>query len=223
VRARGFDVVWYRPLTTLLAHHGIDLVLDVGANKGQYAVELRRQGYSGRMISFEPQPDVFEILQTRTRGDSQWQAVNIGLGEQDGELEMNIFAVSDYGSLLPPMAGVTTPPVIAKRRVPVRRLDSSWSEYCQPRDKVFLKMDVQGYEKKVIEGTAGCLDKIVGIQMEMSLTPLYEGQPGWEEMVQFMRVRGFVLWKIEKGAWDPKTGRESELDGFFFREPAPHT
>ena len=86
---------------------------------------------------------------------------------------------------------------------------------------MFLKLDVQGYEKKVLEGAAGCLDQVAGIQMEMSMSsPLYVGQPGWEEMVQFMRAKGFILWKVEKGTWDPQTGRETELDGIFFREPA---
>ena len=221
VRARGFDIVWYRPLNRLLAHHGINVVLDVGANQGQYATELRRQDYRGRIVSFEPQPDVFALLQQRARGDEQWQTVNIGLGDQDTELEMNIFAVSDYGSLLQPLAGATTPPIVARRRVPVRRLDASWKDYCRPGEKVFLKLDVQGYEKKVLEGAAGCLDQIVGIQMEMSMSsPLYVGQPGWEEMVQFMRSKGFILWKVEKGTWDPQTGRETELDGIFFRETA---
>jgi len=51
----------------------------------------------------------------------------------------------------------------------------------------------------------------------MSLVPLYQGQPQWEEMLQFMRQKGFTLWKIEPGTRDPKTGRESELDGIFFR------
>ena len=92
VRSRGFDIVWYRPLNKLLAHHGVNVVLDVGANQGQYAIELRRQSYRGRIVSFEPQPDVFNLLQTRARGDNQWQTINIGLGDQDGELEMNIFS-----------------------------------------------------------------------------------------------------------------------------------
>lgn len=217
VRARGFDIVWYRPLTKVLAHHGINVVLDVGANQGQFAIELRRQGYRDRLISFEPQTDVFQLLQNRARGDATWQTVNIGLGEKDGELEMNIFAVSDYGSMLQPVATVDTPALIERRRVPVRRLDSVWSEYCKPGDNVFLKLDVQGYEKMVVDGAAGCLDRIAGIQMEMSITPLYEAQLDWEEMLRFMRAKGFDLWKIEKGTWDPATGRESELDGIFFR------
>lgn len=217
VRARGFDIVWYRPLNRLLAHHQINVVLDVGANQGQFAIELRRQGYTGRIISFEPQAEVFRLLQQRARGDARWETLNLGLGEQDGELEMNIFAVSDHGSMLNPIVSATAPAVVARTRVPVRRLDSSWGDYCRPGDKVFLKLDVQGYEKMVIEGAAGCMDKIAGVQMEMSISPHYEAQPPWEEMLNSARSKGFDLWKIEKGTWDPESGRESELDGIFFR------
>jgi len=218
VRARGFDIVWYRPLNTLLAHHGINLVLDGGGNIGQYASELRRQGYRGRIVSFEPQPPVFQELEKAARADGNWSALNIGLGDVEGELSMNICAVADCGSLLKPIAGrLAGATVVGQQRVPVRRLDAIWSEVTRPGEKVFLKLDVQGYEKKILTGAGASLDRVMGVQLEMSLVPLYEGQPEWEEMLQFMRVRGFALWKIETGARDPVSGRESELDGIFFR------
>jgi FkbM family methyltransferase len=218
VRARGFDIVWYRPLNTLLAHHGINLVLDGGGNIGQYGGELRRQGYRGRIVSFEPQPPVFRELEKTARADGQWSALNIGLGDVEGELAMNICAVSDCGSLLKPVAGrLAGAAVVAQQPVPVRRLDGIWNEVTRPGEKVFLKLDVQGYEKKILTGAGACLDRVIGVQLEMSLVPLYEGQPGWEEMLQFMRARGFALWKMEAGTRDPVSGRESELDGIFFR------
>ena len=221
VRARGFDIVWYRPLNRLLAHHGIDLVLDGGANIGQYASELRRQGYQGRIVSFEPQPPVFQDLQKAARADGNWTARNIGLGDVEGELAMNICASSDCGSLLKPVAGLTPgSEVVRQQMVPVRRLDLLWNEICRPGEKVFLKLDVQGYEKKILAGAGACLDQVVGVQLEMSLVPLYEAQPNWEEMLQLMRQKGFALWKIETGSRDPVTGRESELDGIFFRSGA---
>jgi FkbM family methyltransferase len=220
VRAKGFDIVWYRPLNTLLAHHGINLVLDGGANIGQYATGLRRQGYRGRIVSFEPQPPVFQELERTARADGHWTAMNIGLGEEEGELEMNICAATDCGSLLQPVAGASPESVvIGRQRVPVRRLDRLWPELCRPGEKVFLKLDVQGYEKKILAGAGACLDQVIGVQLEMCLVPLYEGQPNWEDMLQFMRLKGFALWKIEAGTRDPRTGRESELDGIFFRAP----
>lgn len=218
VRARGFDIVWHRPLNRLLAHHGINLVLDGGANIGQYAKELRRQGYRGRIVSFEPQPPVFKELEKTVRADGNWSAMNIGLGDVEGELAMNICAGTDCGSLLQPVTGASPESVvIGQQQVPVRRLDRLWPKLCRPGEKVFLKLDVQGYEKKILTGAGDCLDQVTGVQLEMSLVPLYQGQPQWEEMLQFMRQKGFTLWKIEPGTRDPKTGRESELDGIFFR------
>ena len=83
---------------------------------------------------------------------------------------------------------------------------------------MFLKLDVQGYEKKILS-RRGRLPgaQVIGVQLEMSLMPLYEGQPEWEEMLQFMRAKGFALWKMEAGTRDPVNGRESEVDGIFFR------
>lgn len=219
VRARGFDVVWYRPLNRLLAHHGITLVLDGGANIGQYASELRRQGYRGRIVSFEPQPPVFQELEKAARADGNWTAMNIGLGDVEGELSMNITVASDCGSLLKPVDGLLPEAkVVGQQQVPVRRLDRLWKELVRPGEKVFLKLDVQGYEQKILTGAGACLDQVLGVQLEMSLVPLYEGQPNWEDMLQLMRQKGFALWKIETGARDPISGRESELDGIFFRD-----
>jgi hypothetical protein len=76
---------------------------------------------------------------------------------------------------------------------------------------------VQGYERKILAGAGDCLDQVKGVQLEMSLVPLYQGQPTWDEMLQFMRLKGFALWKIEPGTRDSATGRESEFDGIFFR------
>ena len=211
-------MVWYRPLNRLLAHQGISLVLDGGANIGQYASELRRQGYAGRIVSFEPQPQVFQQLATAARADGNWTAMNIGLGDETGELAMNICAATDCGSLLKPVAGAQPEAIVLRQQmVPVRRLDGIWHELRRPGEKVFLKLDVQGYEKKILTGVGDCLDQVLGVQLEMSLQPLYEGQPSWVEMVHFMLEKGFTLWKVEPGTWNPETGRESEMDGIFFR------
>jgi len=218
IRARGFDLVWYRPLNRLLAHHGINLVLDGGANIGQYSSELRRQGYRGRIVSFEPQPPVFQELEKAARADGNWTALNVGLGDVEGELSMNICAATDCGSLLQPVAGMLSEAkVIGQQTVPVRRLDGLWPELQRPGEKVFLKLDVQGYEKKILAGAGACLDQILGVQLELSLQRLYEGQPDWVEMVQFLQQKGFSLWKMEPGTRNAETGREAEMDGIFFR------
>ena len=122
IRARGFDLVWYRPLNKLLEHHGVNLVLDGGANIGQYATELRRQGYQGRIVSFEPQPPVFQSLEKAAAAGRDWTAMNLGLGDETGELLMNICESTDCGSLLQPVTSAGESRVVAQQKVPVRRL-----------------------------------------------------------------------------------------------------
>jgi FkbM family methyltransferase len=219
IRARGFDIVWYRPANHLLAYHGINLVLDGGANVGQYATELRRQGYRGKILSFEPQPVAFQELEKNAAADGNWSAMNIGLGDVEGELAMNLCVGSDCGSFLKPVAGINPyTATVGQKVVPVRRLDRLWKDICTPAEKVFLKLDTQGYEQKILNGAESCLNQIIGVQLELSLRPFYEGQPNWEEMLYFMRQKGFVLWKVETGSRDAETGRECEIDGIFFRD-----
>jgi hypothetical protein len=78
-------------------------------------------------------------------------------------------------------------------------------------------MDVQGYERAVIEGASLVIDRLVGIQMEMSLEPLYQEQMLYQEALQLMEDHGFVLWSIEPGFSHPSSGRLLQMDGLFMR------
>jgi len=68
----------------------IDCVWDVGANVGQYGVELRLLGYNGLIISFEPDQSNFEKLKSRSKRDSKWLAMNFALGRNPEKLDLNI-------------------------------------------------------------------------------------------------------------------------------------
>lgn len=78
-------------------------------------------------------------------------------------------------------------------------------------------MDTQGYEDRVLNGPEGILDRIVGIQLELSLIPLYEEQCLYDEMIVRLQNKGFDLWSIIPVFINPKSGRLFQVDATFFR------
>ena len=199
--AMGYEIVRYDlasprfRLAKLLAHHGIEVILDVGANAGQFGRDMREIGFSGRIISFEPLADAFARLQQATQGDGKWQAVNIGLGDHDGQAVINVAANSQSSSFLPMLdAHSEAAPesiYVGEQSAEIRRLDGVFSAYCRPGTRVFLKIDTQGFEKKVLQGAEKILAQIELVQVECSFVPLYEGGVLIEDMVAFLRGAGF--------------------------------
>lgn len=199
---------------------GIDLVLDVGANKGQFAQSLRSGGFRGEIVSFEPLSIAFAVLQRHCDEDDAWSCINAALGDADGEAEINISANSYSSSLLPvrdwTVAAEPGIAYVAQEPVSVRRLDGLLGEL--PRAKrIFLKVDTQGFDHPVIEGATGILDRIVLVQTELAWTPAYDGQAELGEMLALMSGLGFEPVHIMPG-WVDKTGFLREVDVVFARE-----
>jgi FkbM family methyltransferase len=199
--ACGYDIVGYdgenprRRLARLLKDHGIRLVLDVGANSGQFGWYLRELGYRGRIVSFEPVADAYAQLQTLSAADTAWRAVPIGLGSANEECRINIAANSQSSSLLPMLKthAEAAPESLYRREemVTIRRLDAVFASYSAPGDRLFLKIDTQGFEKHVLEGAGAVLKSAPLVQLECSLVPLYDRAALIEEMIGHMRGLGY--------------------------------
>jgi FkbM family methyltransferase len=233
LRGVGLTVQRYSPATVpdaqlqaLLAHHRVDLVLDVGANAGQYAMALRRGGYRGRIVSFEPLPDAWERCTALASRDPLWSvAPRSALGAMEGRVEIQVASNSVSSSILPMreihrMAAPDSAYVGAEV-VDMRRLDQVAREFIEHAHCPFLKIDTQGYEREVLHGSSGVLSRLAGIQLEMSLTPLYEGSPTLCELVQMMESLGFAPYALLPGFTDVNSGRMLQTDGLFFREGSP--
>ncbi|MEZ4786917.1 MAG: FkbM family methyltransferase [Flavobacterium haoranii] len=222
-----FDIVKYptAELTRrerLLTNQNISLVLDVGANIGQYATELRSIGYTGKIFSFEPVSESFKKLEKASRNDSNWQVFNFSLGDFEGETEINISKNSVSSSILNNLPQLTesAPDAIfvSKEKIKVKTIDVIFDELNLDSETVFLKIDTQGYESKVIAGAKNSLSKIKALQIEMSLVPSYEGVLSFEEMSEDLKQKGFSIFSIESGYFDTKTGKLLEVDGVFLSQ-----
>ena len=229
-RSLGIDLKRYNIQTSeaakmqrLLAYHNIDLVFDVGANIGQYAKLLRELGYSGRIVSFEPLSSAYSQLKAVSEKDPLWEiAPQAAIGNQEGEIIINIAGNSQSSSALPMLdAHLESAPESAysgSETVKLSRLDTLAKDYIKSETKsIFLKIDVQGLEKQVLEGATAILPLVKGIKLELSLVPLYEGQVLFKEMIDIIEKLGYELYGIEPGFTAEKTGRMLQMDGIFFK------
>ena len=230
-RSAGFDLIRYLPslsatsqLQKIFLNQSFDVVIDVGANKGNYAKNLRDIGYRDIIIAFEPQSSAYIELQKIANKDRKLiLPPRMALGDRNGEITLNISANSESSSVLSMLdSHLKAAPdsvCIGTEMVPVRRLDGILSEYLPPHSKsIYMKIDVQGFERQVLIGAEGILPLVNGIQMELSLTPLYQGELTISEMINHMHAIGFNIYAIMPAFTDNRTGRAYQMDGIFIRE-----
>lgn len=229
--ALGFRLVPERklkePIAQLVAalhHNAVDAVLDVGANVGQYGGLLREQGWQGPIVSFEPGCAAHKALSARAAGDGRWTvAPRIALAERAGEAVLHVSAESDMSSLLAQSALLRelspSSGVAGEERVPTDRLDALPLVAETPWRRMFLKIDVQGAEPRVLGGAAGLWPRIAGVQLELSLMGLYEGEKPWRAVLDEVCARGFAPHLWLPGYYSPRLARQLQVDVVLFREP----
>lgn len=231
IHSVGFDIHRFSAesspsfqLLKALERFDVDLVFDVGANIGQFASGLREVGYKGSLVSFEPLSAAHRTLSRAASRDARWVVHQRGaIGDQDGDIEINIAGNSFSSSVLPMMEAHSSAArgsvYVGSETTPIFRLDSVASAYLSNSCRPFLKIDTQGYESKVLDGAPATLAQLKGILCELSLVPLYEGQHLWMEMIHRIESEGFTLWSIQTAFTDPRDGRTLQIDATFFRLP----
>lgn len=213
---------WKRRLANELKSRRVDVVLDVGANSGQYAASLREAGFHGRIVSFEPVSAPFALLERSVVEDALWECRRCAVGEHDGTIAMNVAGNAGISSSALPMRRTHQDAYpqgnyVGTEDVPIRQLDSVTPEILRPGDVAFLKVDVQGFEKQVIAGGGATLRRCVGMQLELSLVPLYDGGMLIQEALDLAYSLGFALSAYAPFFLDIRDGRVLQADGVFFR------
>jgi FkbM family methyltransferase len=209
-------------LGTLLRRLQPVAVLDIGANIGQYAREVRKAGYGGLIVSFEAQPDLCRQLLADARADRLWRiAPAAALGARAGSVELNLAGNSASSSVLDMLpAHLRAAPqsaYVGRQRVPLARLDELSVPLLPPDGKLFVKVDTQGYEREVLTGAAGVLPRVDAMQIELSLRTLYAGAPTMLEMLALLSSLGFDPFHLVPAFDDAGSGRLLQAEGFFVR------
>jgi FkbM family methyltransferase len=216
VQKRVSEFLAAEQVAWLLRATQTDLVLDVGANVGQYALALRRAGYAGRIISFEPVSEPFRALARSAAGDPAWEVRNHALGAEDGTAEINItpgtmssmLAASEFGRGWSDKLEQTS-----LETIEVRRLDGVFDELTHGRPaRAYLKLDTQGFDLEVFRGAGDALRSVVAMQSEVACLAIYDGMPRLQEQLTAYEDAGFETVGMYPVSRDPKTLRVIEFD-----------
>ena len=230
IRSLGWELRRYDPacnpsnqLFSALKYSKINVVFDIGANTGQFATELRSVGFKHKIISFEPLSSAYPIILEKTSKDKKWYLhPQSAIGDKDSTIDINISGNSVSSSILPMLdthsSAAEDSAYIGIEKVCLTRLDSISDQYLDKNSNLFIKIDTQGYEWQVLDGASKTIKKARGILIELSLLPLYDGQKLWQEIIKRLEDEGFVLWTLQQGFTDSRTGRSLQLDAIFLRK-----
>lgn len=224
VNRAGFDVTRNRfryRFVHALQEHGIDAVLDIGANTGQFGRALRQAGFAGRIHSVEPLAAAGAALAARAARDGNWTVQRAAAAAEPGRLTLNVAGNSVSSSVLPMLerhaAAAPASRYVGVEPVEATTVDRIVADHDLSPATTLLKIDVQGYEPAVLDGAAKTLGEFAAVRTEMSLVPLYAGQELLADLVGRLGQHGFELWFVDPGFVEPGTRRLLQLDGVFFR------
>lgn len=219
----GYEITRYQkpPISPLISLN-IDLLIDIGANTGQSAIQARHEGYTKQILSFEPLFDAHELLCKNSEKDEKWSVFKrCAIGSQPSISSINVAGNSGSSSMLDMLPRhVNAAPesqYSSTQEIEVITLDSIFSEVSKGHKNIFLKIDTQGYEHEVLAGSFNSLHKIKAVQLELSTTPLYSAQYLYDYFFDFFKMNNYLLWGLTPGFSDPKTGELLQFDALFVR------
>ena len=195
-------------------------VLDIGANAGQFARKTRALLPNATIHSFEPLPEPCEELRRWAARDKSMFIHSLALGDAEGEAEIHRNSFSPSSSFLPvtqihtqsfPGTGSTK-----SLRVPIARLDY-WATTWDLSDPILIKLDVQGYEDRVLRGGEKTLKRASALIVEMSFRELYEGQLLFDEIYPLIRHLGYSSAGIDEVVSHRESGATLQADFVFLR------
>ena len=199
----------------------IDTVLDIGGNIGLFSKTMRQMLPDAQIYAFEPLPDCYAQMSNRMKGDKKYQGFNCGLGEKEETLliQKNSHAPSSSFLELGDKHKEAFPFTAESEKisVPVRRLDDMVQDLNLGKN-IMIKVDVQGFEDKVLRGGLKTFDKAKLLIMELSYQELYKGQPLFNDIYQELAKLGFQFQGTMAQMAEPNTQELLDADCIFIKK-----
>ena len=210
--------------TPILRNLGpIQTIVDVGANRGQFALAARHCFPEARIMSFEPLSGPASLFEAVFHDDNQARLVRSAIGPEQGEVPIHVSARDDSSSLLPiselqseTFSGTEE---VGTATIQVGPLDSfvMAEELASP---ALLKLDVQGYEYQALQGCESLLRRFAYVYCECSFVELYSGQKLAADVMEWLAARGFRLQGMYNAFYEPQ-GVAIQADFLFVQGEQP--
>lgn len=231
----GYDIIKLRPefktgkidFLSLLAEYkwlndyNFKAIIDIGANEGQFSEKMLLLFPGCKLFAFEPIPFVYEKLIKNFEKYPNFKAINLALGEADGELEFYTNEYSPSSSALPMakkhVENFNHAVATQKIMLGVSTLDGQMKNEELPLP-LLIKIDVQGFEDKVIKGGVATLKQASAIITEVSFETLYENQPLFHSVYSQLHELGFRYAGNIEQLYSPHNHKILQADALFIKQ-----
>lgn len=191
-------------------------IIDVGANVGQFGIDIRRYGFDGQIISYEPVQETFKTLSRTAQKYQPWKVFQLGLGADESEKTINVSGNAGLSSSILKMGTMhlnnfPDSATISSEKITITTIDQQLKFLGIPPQEVMLKLDVQGYESEVLKGASKSLPKIPLCYLEVSLSPLYEDEITFLPILMELSCYGHEVIDIFRGT-KTKVGQLLQID-----------
>ena len=207
----------HRKLLSCLTHQEFQTVVDIGANRGQFALAARQYFPAAKIVSFEPLKEPASIFRRVFNSDPKVVLHEIAIGPAEGEMTIHVSRQDDSSSLLPitSLQNQLFPGTGEKevRTIKVNPLDAVLNSK-DIEMPALLKLDVQGYERQALEGCKSLLRMFSCVYVECSFVELYSGQSLAHEIITYLDHFGFALSGVYNLSYD-RSGKAIQGDFFF--------
>lgn len=211
-------------LITSINYLGVDTIIDIGANKGQFGELVYEAGFRGKIISFEPLKTAHEALLKLIPRYPNWVVAKpMAIGKSSKEEYINVCSRSSCSSILTMLKehkdALPNLQTTHQEKIFIQSLDNVLEIYLPKyKDtKYLIKIDVQGYEWNVILGAQQSLKSATAVFCEVSLKPLFETQKLWMDIITYLEKLDFKIWAIQKAFINEQRGEDLQLNILFVK------
>jgi FkbM family methyltransferase len=204
LRARESRQTLHHNLSGLISEFKIVSVVDVGANVGQFGIDLRRYGFKGEIYSFEPVVNIFNDLVSTSLRKGPWTPINLALGSHPGDKVINVSGNSGLSSSFLEMKSLhqenfPSSIYVSSQLAEVSTVDIQVELLKLEASKSILKLDVQGFELEVLNGATQSLSDFAICLIEVSLSPLYQGEGSLLDILHILESNGHDVIDVFSG------------------------